>query len=248
MNRLPPEAFGTAWIKEPFRFYEGERYEDTKYALTRNGVALAAKVVTIYVLEAYELDDGRSLVFATDWSEVLPADRTAWWRRIEEQDDVMSPAHWDWMSKCDSTCGFAAGHWKWRYAGKVPLTAEEEAAWREYARRHELPEDPSLGLEAYARDYHRIGPPWPRIRIYLLDRRGRIRDHVATARLGAVPNLQVVRTDRQSIEFSLFSPTEVFRLRILDRPCLTWLARPFWHGKLGRNWMVVELASPDRKA
>lgn len=77
MNRLPPEAFGTAWIKEPFRTYEGERYGDTKYALTRNSVALAAKVVTIYVLEAYELDDGRSLVFATDWSEVLPAERKA---------------------------------------------------------------------------------------------------------------------------------------------------------------------------
>lgn len=243
MNRLPREAFGTAWIKEPFRYFDGERHEDTKYALTRNGVALTAKVVTIYILEAYDLDDGRSLVLATDWSSVLPAERMAWWRRIEEQDDLMSPAHWDWMRQCDSACGYALGQWKWRHGGKVPLTGEEEAAWRDYARRHDLLEDPSQGLEAYAREYHRLGPPWPRIRIYLLDRRGRILDHIAVARTGAVPKLQVVGTDRRSIEFSLFSPSEVFRLRILDRPRLTWLPRPFWHAKLGWNWMVVEHSS-----
>ena len=152
-------------------------------------------------------------------------------------------AHWDWMRQCDSACGYALGQWKWRHGGKVPLTGEEEAAWRDYARRHDLLEDPSQGLEAYAREYHRLGPPWPRIRIYLLDRRGRILDHIAVARTGAVPKLQVVGTDRRSIEFSLFSPSEVFRLRILDRPRLTWLPRPFWHAKLGWNWMVVEHSS-----
>lgn len=246
MNRLPEGAFDTEWIKEPFRLSEGERYEDTKYALTRNGIALPAKVRTFYILDAYDVDGGTALVFATDWFEALPAERKA--LLPDNEPDWTSPEHLENMSRLEKVAELPAGFWRWRFGGKVPLNAEEAGVWREYALRHDLPQDPGLGLKAYYREHVLPEIRWPRIRIYLLDRRGRIRDHIAVGRIEAVPNLQVVQTDRQSIEFSLFSPTEVFRLRILDRPRLTWLPRPFWHGKLGCNWMVVELGSPGQKA